>query len=93
VGKGTPKMPLARLIDKALGLMPKQGRLRITARVEGASVMVRVQDTGLGIPPQIRARLFEPFVTAGKKNGVGLGLAFSHQTILHSAAVFCDSHG
>ena len=33
-------------------------------------MVVRVQDTGPGIPPQIRARLFQPFVTAGK-NGVG----------------------
>ena len=74
------------LIDNALGMMPKKGRLRITARVEGASVIVRVQDTGPGILPQIRARLFQPFVTAGKKNGVGLGLAFSHQTVLDHGA-------
>jgi signal transduction histidine kinase len=41
-----------------------------------------VQDSGPGISPQIRQQLFQPFVTAGKKNGVGLGLAFSHQTVL-----------
>jgi len=79
------------LIDNALGMMPKGGRLRITAGVEGTSVLVRVQDTGPGILPQIRARLFEPFVTAGKKNGVGLGLAFSHQTVLdHGGKLWAD---
>ena len=79
------------LIDNALGMMPKGGQLRIAARAEGSSVVVRVQDTGPGIPPQIRARLFQPFVTAGKKNGVGLGLAFSHQTVLdHGGKLWAD---
>ena len=70
------------LIDNALGMMPHGGRLTISAQAEEAGVLVRVEDTGPGIAPQIRARLFQPFVTAGKKNGVGLGLAFSHQTVL-----------
>src|SRR6202163_4642090 len=79
------------LIDNALGMMPKGGRLRITAAAEGSSVLVRVQDTGPGIPPQIRSRLFQPFVTAGKKNGVGLGLAFSHQAVLdHGGKLWAD---
>ena len=70
------------LIDNALGMMPNGGRLTISAQAEGPAVLVRVQDTGPGIAPQIRPRLFQPFVTEGKKNGVGLGLAFSHQTVL-----------
>jgi signal transduction histidine kinase len=79
------------LIDNALGMMPKGGRLRISARTQGTSVVVRVQDNGPGIPPQIRSRLFQPFVTAGKKNGVGLGLAFSHQTVLdHGGKLWAD---
>jgi signal transduction histidine kinase len=94
------ELPLARariervflnLIDNALGMMPQGGRLRIAAKAEGSSVVVRVQDTGPGIPPQIRSRLFQPFVTAGKKNGVGLGLAFSHQTVLdHGGELWAD---
>jgi signal transduction histidine kinase len=70
------------LIDNALGVMPGGGRLQITAEMSGQQAVIRVQDTGPGIPPQIRQYLFHPFVTAGKKNGVGLGLAFSHQTVL-----------
>ena len=70
------------LIDNALEVMPNGGRLNISAETDGAAVLVRVQDTGPGIAPEIRARLFQPFVTAGKKHGVGLGLAFSHQTVL-----------
>jgi signal transduction histidine kinase len=81
------------LIDNALGMMPNGGRLTISARAEGSAVLVRVQDTGPGIAPQIRARLFQPFVTAGKKNGVGLGLAFSHQTVLdHGGDLSVDGY-
>ncbi|MEO8051418.1 MAG: ATP-binding protein [Acidobacteriota bacterium] len=79
------------LIDNALGMMPAGGTLRITAKAEGSSVTVSVQDTGPGIPSQIRSRLFQPFVTAGKKSGVGLGLAFSHQTVLdHGGKMWAD---
>jgi signal transduction histidine kinase len=79
------------LIDNSLGAMPMGGTLSIIARTEASSVMVRVQDTGPGIPSQIRARLFQPFVSAGKKNGIGLGLAFSHQTVLdHGGKLWAD---
>jgi signal transduction histidine kinase len=70
------------LIDNALGVMPGGGRLDISAEVADQLAVVRVKDTGPGIPPQVRRHFFQPFVTAGKKNGVGLGLAFSRQTVL-----------
>ena len=41
-----------------------------------------VEDTGPGIPCGIRDRLFEPFVTAGKEHGLGLGLALPRQIVL-----------
>ncbi len=70
------------LINNAIEAMPNGGRLRIAASVEPPSVMIRVEDTGPGIAEQMRPRLFEPFLTAGKKNGLGLGLALSRQTLL-----------
>jgi signal transduction histidine kinase len=80
------------LIDNALDVMPKGGRLEIAAEAHGQSVVVRVEDTGPGIAPQVRAELFQPFATAGKKNGVGLGLAFSHQTVLdHGGELWIDA--
>ena len=45
-------------------------------------MLIEVEDTGPGIPRGIRDRLFEPFVTAGKDHGLGLGLALSRQTVL-----------
>jgi signal transduction histidine kinase len=41
-----------------------------------------MEDTGPGIPHDIRDKVFEPFVTAGKENGLGLGLMFALQSVL-----------
>lgn len=51
------------------------GRLTITAGRDGEQLVIKVQDTGRGIPKEIEGRLFQSFVTAGKKGGTGLGLA------------------
>jgi signal transduction histidine kinase len=70
------------LITNALEAMPHGGQIRIGARMAEDCVLIEVEDTGPGIPPGIRDRLFEPFVTAGKDRGLGLGLALSRQTVL-----------
>jgi signal transduction histidine kinase len=70
------------LMDNALEVMPNGGNIRISAAVEQGAAVVTVTDTGPGIAPEIRGRLFQPFVTAGKKNGLGLGLAMARQTVL-----------
>jgi signal transduction histidine kinase len=70
------------LIVNALEAMPTGGRLHIAAREAGSCVLIEMEDTGPGIPHGIRSRLFEPFVTAGKQHGVGLGLTLARQTVL-----------
>jgi signal transduction histidine kinase len=71
------------LIGNALEAMPGGGAIHISARVEHRIALVDVRDDGLGIAPDIRGSLFQqPFVSAGKKNGLGLGLALSRQTVL-----------
>jgi len=69
------------LIVNALEAMPLGGAIRITAMETAEGVLIEVEDTGPGIPAEIRSRLFEPFVTAGKRDGLGLGLALSRQTV------------
>jgi two-component system, NtrC family, sensor kinase len=71
------------LIANALEAMPRGGRLQITAREAGNCVLIELEDTGPGIPHGIRDRLFEPFSTSGKQNGLGLGLALARQTVLN----------
>ena len=73
---------ILNLMENAIEAMPKGGSLKVSAKRSGANVEMSVQDNGPGVSPAIRSRLFEPFVTAGKKNGLGLGLALSRQTLL-----------
>ena len=52
------------------------GRVTVRAAGRGASVVLSVCDTGAGISPEARARLFEPFFRgSAKPDGYGLGLA------------------
>ena len=71
------------LIANALEAMPSGGRLHIAAQEADSCVLIEVEDTGPGIPHGIRDRLFQPFVTAGKQDGLGLGLALSRQAVLN----------
>jgi len=80
------------LIGNALEAMPNGGEIRIDAAVDSDAVTVQVSDTGPGISPDIRDHLFQPFVSSGKKNGLGLGLALSRQTILdHGGDMWAES--
>ncbi len=54
------------------------GTVEVRLANEAGKAVVEVKDTGAGPPPDIAARLFEPFVT-GKSEGIGLGLAVSRQ--------------
>jgi signal transduction histidine kinase len=79
------------LIVNAVEAMPCGGSVRIGVRKAGQYALVEVEDTGPGIPSQIRDRLFEAFVTAGKENGLGLGLAFCRRTILeHGGEIWSE---
>ena len=71
------------LIVNALEAMPYCGAIYIEASVTVDRVKIAVEDTGPGIPHMIRDCLFEPFVTAGKADGMGLGLAISRQIVRH----------
>jgi signal transduction histidine kinase len=80
------------LIGNALEAMPAGGAITVSAASVDGSVVVKVRDTGPGIAPEIRGRLFQPFVTAGKKSGLGLGLALSRQTVVdHGGDMWADS--
>ena len=70
------------LLENAVEVMPAGGTVCIDAKSDDAVVLIAVKDTGPGIRPEVRNRLFQPFVTYGKKNGLGLGLALARQTLL-----------
>src|ERR1700676_3998967 len=71
------------LIANAFEAMPNGGKLHIVCRKANSYMLIEFEDTGPGIPRGIRDRLFEPFVTAGKQDGLGLGLALSRQAVFN----------
>jgi signal transduction histidine kinase len=79
------------LLSNAIDAMPTGGSVRIRSDRRDGEIVVSVEDTGPGIPASIADQLFEPFVTAGKKNGVGLGLALSRKTVVsHGGDLWSD---
>ncbi len=69
------------LFANAMQAMPNGGTITVHLGTEDGKAVVKVRDTGSGVPEQIRPTLFQPFTTSGKSNGLGLGLALSRQSV------------
>jgi PAS domain S-box-containing protein len=72
---------LVNLLDNALRYTPVGGEIRIEAELRQAEVLVRVSDTGPGIPPEARGHIFDKFTQLDRgpvrgHKGSGLGLTF-----------------
>ncbi|HEY4424354.1 MAG TPA: ATP-binding protein [Pyrinomonadaceae bacterium] len=68
---------LVNMVFNAIDAMPEGGKLSLTTRVAGDSVIIKVVDTGVGMYPEVRSKIFDPFFTTKGKAGLGLGLAVS----------------
>jgi signal transduction histidine kinase len=81
------------LIDNALKFTPRQGRVRITLNDEPSRVILRVEDTGIGIPADAQEKIFLPFYQvdaslARQHPGAGMGLAIvKHVVEAHGGQV------
>jgi PAS domain S-box-containing protein len=65
-----------------------ENEIRVQTYMEGGFIVVAVQDTGVGIPDEIRARLFEPFYGTKPKDGAGLGLSLCSEIVrLHGGTI------
>lgn len=71
---------LVNLIVNAIEAMPEGGELALESTREGSNVIIRVRDTGVGIPDAVKVQLFTPFFTT-KAHGTGLGLSTSQEII------------
>src|SRR5215472_12119491 len=68
--------------------------LKVATRDLGDAVEVRVRDNGIGIAPEMRDKLFQPFVTtkpAGEGTGLGLSIAYDIVTQQHGGTISVDS--
>jgi signal transduction histidine kinase len=71
---------LANLVVNALDAMPEGGKLTLRTRAEDRAVRIEVADTGAGLTPEERGRLFTPYYTS-KRHGTGLGLAIVQSVV------------
>lgn len=69
------------IMKNALEAMKKGGTFSITADEQNGEILFCLKDTGMGIPEEIRDKLFDSFVTSGKKGGTGLGLAIVKKVV------------
>lgn len=65
----------SNLIFNAVEAMPAGGTLSLSTRLEGDRIVVTMVDTGVGMTPEVQARISEPFFTTkGEGRGLGLGI-------------------
>jgi len=83
---------LINIITNAQEAMPNGGQVTMRVQRSNGCVEFKLSDTGVGICEEIRAHLFDPFVTHGKPNGTGLGLAITKLIVEeHSGSIEVES--
>ena len=70
---------VTNLIDNAFTWTPDGGRIEVGLAQDNGAVAVSVADTGPGVAPQDREKIFRPFFSGDKTKGTGLGLAIARE--------------
>ncbi len=80
--RGRLQQAVLNLLMNAAEALPGGGEIRLEMDREGECLRIRVTDNGVGIPPEILPRIFEPFFTARQGGkGTGLGLSVVRQIV------------
>ena len=72
---------LLNLVRNAAEVMVTGGELEISVDRSGERVRFHIEDTGGGVSEEVLPRIFQPFVTHGKRKGTGLGLAIAKSVV------------
>jgi two-component system nitrogen regulation sensor histidine kinase NtrY len=79
------------IIRNAIQAIEKTGTITISTSKEGRMCLIIISDTGLGIPDEIRSKIFEPNFST-KSEGMGIGLAIARRVIEdHGGKIICQS--
>jgi PAS domain S-box-containing protein len=87
----------SNLLSNAAKFTPSDGRIWVTLERSGDNALIRVRDTGVGIPPARLGHVFEMFTqvdTRRHNDGLGIGLALAKQLVaLHGGSIEAHSDG
>src|SRR6516225_3896337 len=90
---------MSNLLSNAAKYTDPGGHILLTARQEGSELVLRVRDTGIGIPPDMLPRIFDLFVQAERRldrsqGGLGIGLTLVRRLVeMHGGTVTAHSEG
>ena len=97
--KGMIKMDQDKMVrvfyniaSNARDAMPQGGSLTVSTSSSNGYVKIEFTDTGTGMPEEVKRKIFEPFMSYGKKHGTGLGMAIVKKVIDdHKGKIEIDS--
>lgn len=90
---------LSNLVGNAVKYTPEGGEVQVCLRRDGDNLLLQVHDRGIGLPPDMTERIFEPFGRAPNAEreqlpGMGLGLYISRQIVeSHGGRIWAESQG
>src|SRR5262249_29766967 len=86
---------ISNLVGNAIKFTPEGGTVRVSARQQDNEIIVRVEDTGPGIPVEHLQKIFDWFWQAegSKQMGTGLGLSIAKGIVeAHGGRIWAESH-
>lgn len=92
IDEGLLRQALLNLLRNAREAMPDGGEIAVrVAKAAGGGADILVEDRGPGIPEELRATIFDPFITT-KEQGTGLGLAVTRDIVeAHRGMIACEA--
>ena len=83
---------LINMIFNAVEAMPEGGTLSLVSEEQDGWVVISIGDTGMGMSPEVSAKVFDPFFTTKGVGGMGLGLAVSYGVVSrHGGSILVES--